>query len=180
MQTGSVAMGRTLGPERAHFGGEDGLIIRVIRGKTAYSWACAFCKFEIGGQCFPNRKARIHLSGNSELRDGTISQLCTKAPDVIKKQFSAIEIAKRKKKDQENATRKRAAELMDASPEFVQQKPKTKRQSKLGFNRLGSLKANEVDDAWAKCFCALDIAPNKMESPFFKAALEATRKSPSK
>ena len=173
-------MGRTLGPERAHFGGEDGLIIRKKRGKISYSWACAFCKFEIGGQCFPNRKARIHLSGNSELRDGSISQLCSKAPDVIKKQFSAIEIAKRKQKDQDNATHKRAAELMEASPEFVKQKPKAKRQTKLGFCQLGSLKSNEVDDAWAKCFCVLDIAPNKVDSPFFKAALEATKKSPRK
>lgn len=176
-------MPRSLGPERAHFGGEDGLITKQFRGKTTYSWACNFCGFELGGQTLPNRKARIHLSGNPELRDGTISQVCPKAPDKIKKQFTDIELQKRKDKVEEAVSRKRAAELMAASPEYVAKKKRplsSKKQSTLGFTRLGSLKANEVDDAWTRCFCALDMAPHKIESSFFKAALEATKNSPSK
>ena len=174
---------RRLGPERAHFGGEDGLITRIQRGKPTYSWACNFCNFEIGGQCFPNHKARIHLSGNTELRDGTISTICAMAPEKVKKQFTQLVIEKKKQKEANNASRKRAAELMSASPELVavpQKKNRPKRQSTLQFSSAGSLKCNEVDDAWTRCFVALDIAPHKVDSPFFRAALEATKRCPNK
>ena len=178
-------MSRKVGPERAHFGGEDGLIIKIKGGKPAYSWACNFCNFEIGGQCFPNRKARIHLTGNNEMRDGSISTVCSEAPEKIKKQFTKIVLAKRAAKEQAGASRKRAAELMAASPEFVatagpQKKNRWKTQTTLPFTSAGKLKCNEVDDAWTKCFVALDIAPNKVDSPFFKAALEATKRAPAK
>ena len=173
-------MPRALGPERAHFGGEDGLITKKFRGKTTYSWACTYCGFEIGGRTFAARKARIHLSGNTELRDGSISQICTEAPEKVKQQFTEIEIAKRKQKEEVLASRKRAAELMAASPELIRERPPSKKQSTLRFRRLGFLKSNEVDDAWTKCFCALDIPPHKIDSYFFKQALEATKKCPAK
>ena len=178
-------MGRTVGPERAHFGGADGLITKQRAGKTTYSWACDFCGFEIGGRVFPNRKARIHLSGDTSLRDGTISQLCRAAPEEIKQQFTAIEKGKREAKEKQVESKKRAAELMAASPEFVEssrggKSKRARKQTTLNFPAAGLLKSNEVDDAWAKCFFVLDIAPNKIESPFFKSALEATKKCPRK
>ena len=50
-----------------------------------------FCGFEIGGKCFPNQKARVHLSGDKSLKTGLISTVCSSAPDDIKTQFSMIE-----------------------------------------------------------------------------------------
>ena len=88
-------MGREAGPERAYFGGKDGLVVEKSGGITKYYWRCNFCGFKLGGKHLQNRRARIHLSGDSSLRNGTISQLCTMAPDKIKKKFRDLEIKNR-------------------------------------------------------------------------------------
>ena len=106
------------------------------------------------------------------------------ALDLLSEANKRVEkMEKKKQKEANNASRKRAAELMEASPELVavsQKKNRPKRQSTLQFSSAGSLKCNEVDDAWTRCFVALDIAPHKVDSPFFRAALEATKRCPNK
>ena len=44
-------MPREPGPERAHFGGEDGLITEITTGgRRKYFWRCMYCSFIIGGK----------------------------------------------------------------------------------------------------------------------------------
>ena len=107
-------MPRSLGPERAHFGGEGGLVTETSLGRTRYFWRCAYCNWEMGGKNFQNNKARIHLSGDPKLRNGLVSSVCTAAPDNIKQQFSAIERLKRDNKRRASAKRRRAKEILGA------------------------------------------------------------------
>lgn len=117
-------MPRRVGPERAHFGGEDGLITELRNGKVTYSWKCDFCGWKMGGKQFANAKARIHLSGENSLRNGVITKVCSRAPAEIKEQFVLLERQKRLEKTQWTATRKRAAELMNSSPAVPQKRNK--------------------------------------------------------
>jgi len=91
--TFSKTMPRKLGPERSHF---DGPIQETqSNGSSRYFWRCNYCKYEIGGQTFQNRKARIHLSGDLKLRNGIVANVCERAPEEIKEQFGALVAAKR-------------------------------------------------------------------------------------
>ena len=86
-------MPRKLGPERAHFNGP--IKETQSSGTSRYFWRCKYCAYEIGGQVFQNRKARIHLSGDLKLRNGIVANVCQRAPDEIKEQFSALVEEKR-------------------------------------------------------------------------------------
>ena len=84
-------MSRELGPERSHFGGENGLITETQGdGRPKYYWRCQHCGFLLGGKVFPNAKARIHLSGNKDLRNGIISKVCPKVSPEDAAKFTAI------------------------------------------------------------------------------------------
>lgn len=86
-------MPRKLGPERAHFNGP--IQETQSNGSSRYFWRCNYCNYEIGGQTFQNMKARIHLSGDSKLRNGIVANVCERAPEEIQEQFGALVVAKR-------------------------------------------------------------------------------------
>ena len=89
-------MSREVGSERAHFGGQNGVICETSNGRERYSfWRCMHCDFQVGGRTFHNQKARIHLSGDKSLRNGLITTVCTGAPEEVKRQFAALEETKR-------------------------------------------------------------------------------------
>ena len=166
-------MGRKLGPEKAYFGGEDGLVTEVTGGVTRYFWRCMFCGLEIGGKTFPNSKARVHLSGDSSLKTGLISTLCANAPEDIKAQFTVLEKAKRAERKQKLDSRKRGAELMHSSPSLPSGKKK-RVQTRLKFPAVSNVTDEQVDNAWGRAFFGLDIAVNKLSDPLFHDAVTAT------
>ena len=170
-------MPKKLGPERAHFGGEHGLITETSGDTTKYYWRCEFCNWEMGGKCFGNEKARIHLSGDVNLKNGQIANLCEKAPEHVKKQFSELERAKRLERLQKANTRKRGIELMNANPLSPTNAKKRSRQSTLPFSPQKLLSDQEVDDAWGLACFGLDLAPNKLNDPLFRNAFHATQNS---
>ena len=172
------SMPKHIGPERAHFGGENGLITEITGSGTKYYWRCAFCSWELGGKCFANAKARIHLSGDPQLKNGQIANLCTKAPDDIKEQFAKLERKKRKEKHQREMTRKRGMELMNGDPSSpVNVKRRKSKQITLPFASSQTLSDREVDRAWGMACFGLDIAPNKLNDPLFRDAFHATQNS---
>jgi len=166
-------MPREVGPERAHFGGEHGLITQTVNGKSKYFWRCTYCDCELGGKCFPNKKARIHLSGDSTLRNAIIAKVCPTAPDAIKKQFTALVLSKRAERSDAIQKRKRAIEVLNLSPV---KKLSKRSQSKL---RLSPIKMADtaVHDAWGLAFFALDIPANKISTPLFREAMVTTQRS---
>ena len=109
-------MPRGIGPERIHFGGEDGVVVQIKNGKTSYYWECMHCQWRMGGKVFQNAKARIHLSGDVRLRTGIINTVCKNAPKEVMEQFAKLERTKRKEKNLKLISRKRASELLHASP----------------------------------------------------------------
>jgi len=109
-------MPREIGPERAHFGGEDGVVAQIKNGKTSYYWECMHCQWHMGGKVFQNAKARIHLSGDVRLRTGIINTVCTEAPKEVMEQFAKLERTKREDRKLKIISRKRASELLHASP----------------------------------------------------------------
>ena len=165
-------MPKNVGPERAHFGGEYGLITeQKENGKPKYFWRCSHCNLRIGDKIFPNHKARIHLSGDVSLRNGVISQVCTRAPEEVQKQFREIIARKAEVKKRKDEIRKRARELTFAN---LQASPA--KQSELSLKHVKELEDEEVDDSWGRAFFALDIAHNKIGQPFFRQAIEATKR----
>ena len=100
------------GPEWDYFGGTDGVIVETIHGKSKYFWECMFCQVRLGGKVFPNRRARIHLSGDPTLRNGIVSRVCTAAPIDVKARFTALVIEKRTTKAANDSKRKRAEEVL--------------------------------------------------------------------
>ena len=89
----SKEMPRKLGPERAHF--EGPIQETNASGTSKYYWRCNYCTYQLGGQVFQNRKARIHLSGDLKLRNGIVAKVCDKAPEEIKQKFAELVTAKR-------------------------------------------------------------------------------------
>ena len=77
-------MPRRAGPERQHFGGDNGLVTETSNGTTKHYWKYNYCDFKLGGKVFANSKARIHLSGDPELTNGIIAKVCKLAPPPIK------------------------------------------------------------------------------------------------
>ena len=171
-------MPREAGPERAHFGGENGLITETTNGKARYYWRCMYCNQEIGGKVFPNARARIHLSGDPELRNGMVAQVCTKAPEEIKTQFALLHRTKTMAAQNKAKKRKRAKELLRSkfSPNGVKSPAK---QQKLHFMPK-MLHDDEVDDAWGRVFFGLDIASHKVSNDLFKETIDCTKLSSSK
>ena len=168
-------MGREPGPERSHFGGSGGLITLHQNGKVSYSWKCIHCGWHLGGKNFQNSKARIHLSGDSSLRSGLISQVCDSAPAEIMEQFALLERVSRKEKAAKKASRKRANELMQSSPSAPHKRAK---QSRLPFSK--KVVTNKVvDEAWALAFYGLDLPANKIVHPLFRDTIHATKQSSS-
>ena len=161
----AVKMPREVGPEKRHFGGEDGLITETTGGRTRHFWRCAFCNWEMGGKNFQNNKARIHLSG-------LVSIVCNAAPDNIKEKFSALERLKRVAKAQNKAKRQRADELLGKNKKG---KPSPSRQSKLGYRNKAT--AEEVDLAWGEAFFGCDIPVAKIDHPLFRQAIAMTKRS---
>ena len=145
-------MPREAGPERRWFGGKNGLVVEKTGGITKYYWRCYFCGFKLGGQSFQCRRARIHLSGEVSLHNGTISQLCTGAPEHFQKTFRELEVAKRAEDTLETEQRKRARELLHESPATATNSPanraKRSRQSRLPFIQVTT--KDQVDDAWGR------------------------------
>ena len=167
-------MPRRSGPERAHFGGELGLMTETSsNGTPKYFWRCVHCNYQLGGKIFPNAKARIHLAGDTSLRNGMISQVCTRAPEDVQKKFRAIIKQKQEERQRKNVKRKRAKELLEArnfdSPDS---------QCTLSMSRRNNLSQMEVDKAWGTAAFTMDIAPTKICSPFFRDAIQATMRSP--
>ena len=165
-------MPRQKGEERKYFGGDDGLLTETsASGKVRHYWWCQFCNWELGGQNFPNGKARVHLSGAEELRNGLISNLCPNAPEDVQEKFSKLEHKKRHEAEQKAHKRKRANELLHKD-----KKAKKTEQSKLGFGPPGVTK-DEVDDAWGEAFFGLDMPIAKLKYDLFRYAIEMTKKS---
>ena len=168
-------MVRVRGPERNHFGGEGGLISKTQDGVQTYYWECMHCGWKVGGKNFQNNKARIHLSGDPALRNGLITDVCTKAPAKVQQDFAALERRKRLEKSKTAVSRKRAAELVlvkkHSSPLI-----KRKRQSALPFQK-SRLSNDDVDNAWAHACFGLDIPPNKINHVLFREAIAATMKA---
>ena len=165
-------MPREVGPEKRHFGGEDGLISETTGGHTRCFWRCAFCNWEMGGENFQNNKARIHLSGDHTLRNGLVSQVCNAAPDNIKQKFTALERLSRISKAKKKAKRQRAKELLGGNKKS---KNSPTRQSKLGYRNKVS--AEEVDLAWGEAFFGCDIPVAKIDHPLFREAIAMTKRS---
>ena len=164
-------MPKEKGPEWEFFGGEDGLITEVTAGNVRHFWQCQFCGERLGGKIFPNRRARIHLSGDPALRNGIVAKVCHAAPADVKARFSVLVLTKRQKKTEETQKRKRAGELLKikgavASP-F--------KQSKLRYR--SSLPDDDVDLAWGRAFFGLDIPVAKISTPLFREAIVATQQS---
>ena len=177
-------MPRSVGPERAHFGGINGVVC-VQRGDTiTHYWECIYCNWRLGGKNFQNQKARVHLSGDNSLRSGLITEVCKKAPSDIQEQFKKLERVNRQNKIAERGKRKHAAELLASSPlaaastTSAKGKPKGKRsaQSRLPFT-THKLPDAQVDDAWAKAFFGLNMTPNKIDHELFREAISTTSKS---
>ena len=101
-------MPRKAGPERKHFGGEGGMITETQNGVVSYYWKCMYCGWKVGGKYFQNKKARVHLSGDPDLRNGLITEVYQKAPEVVKQEFALLERQKRVEQQQLVASRKRA------------------------------------------------------------------------
>ena len=165
-------MPREVGPERAHFGGELGLITETSLGRTRFFWRCSYCSWEMGGKNFQNNKARIHLSGDMNLRSGLLSQVCSAAPDNIKQQFSALERVSRDNKQRRAAKRKRAKELLSANKSADKNTPI--KQSRLRYRRVTG---EEVDHAWGEAFFGCDITVNKVDHPLFRQTIMMTKKN---
>ena len=165
-------MPRKSGPERAHFGGELGLVTETTsNGNTKHFWRCSHCNWQLGGKISPNSKARIHLSGDTSLRNGMISQVCTRAPEDVQKKFRQIIKEKEEQRQIKLAKRKRVEQLVQSNYESPG------KQCKLQINRRNLLSEDQVDEAWGKAFFTLDIAPSKMDSAFFREAIQATKMS---
>ena len=171
-QQGYRRMPRKAGPERKHFGGEGGMITETQNGVVSYYWKCMYCGWKVGGKYFQNKKARVHLSGDPDLRNGLITEVCQKAPEVVKQEFALLERQKRVEQQQLVASRKRALELLSMS------KTKHKKQKSLPFQRA-VVPNDVVDDAWALAFFGLDIAPSKISSLLFRDAIATTIKAKS-
>lgn len=165
-------MPREIGQEKTHFGGRDGLITETTGGGHKRNfWRCEFCSWELGGKNFQNNKARIHLSGDHNLRNGLVSRVCTAAPDDVKQKFAALERVSRENKRIRKAKRSRGKELLGAN-----KKAKSPTiQSKLAYRSKAT--GEEVDHAWGEAFFGLDIAPRKIDHPLFREAIFLTKKS---
>ena len=167
-------MPKKIGPERAHFGGELGLITETREnGRPRYYWRCVHCNYHLGGKVFPNVRARIHLSGDTSLRSGVIAQVCTRAPEEVQKAFREIIATKKAEKAEKVARYKRVRELVNtnlaASPA---------KQNRIYVHPpIEYLDDDEVDQAWGRAFFTLDIAQNKVEQDFFREAIAATKSS---
>ena len=138
-------------------------------GVTKHYWRCEFCDYILGGKSFQNAKARIHLSGDPALRNGSIATVCSMAPTKVKAQFAALVHAKREQAQQANEKKKRKGEMLQQPSVF-------KKQAKL---RLGNTMVctDLVDESWATAFFGLDIPANKLAHPLFKEAVAATKRS---
>ena len=165
-------MPRTIGPERDHFGGEDGLCTEICNGQYNYYWKCMHCSFRLGGKNFPNAKERIHLSGDPSLRNGLISIVCSNAPDAVKTQFGLLVRTKRLEKEHRLKKRKRRDELLRSNKTAIS----PLKQSRLAVTPP-SLADDVVDDAWGEAFFGLDISVNKIQQPLFREAITATQRS---
>ena len=174
-QVKQYKMPREVGPERAHFGGETGMITETQNGVVPHYWKCMYCGWKVGGASFQNQKARVHLSGDVKLKTGLIMDICEQAPLEVQEEFALLERQKRLEKSKKTASRKRAAELMNVSPAAIK---KRKKQSPLPFTK-NVLPNTEVDDAWALAFLGLDIAPYKIDNQLFRDAIAATMKAKS-
>ena len=169
-------MVRTMGPERAHFGGAGGLITVTQDGVNSYYWECMHCGWRVGGKNFQNNKARIHLSGDATLRNGLITQVCTKASKEVQQEFAKLERDKRLEKSIKVMSRKRAAELNLIKKYSSPAGKKRRRQSSIPFKK-DRLCNDDVDNAWAHAFFGLDIAPNKINHVLFRESIAATMKA---
>ena len=120
---------------------------------------------------FQNAKSRIHLSGDVRLRTDIINTVCKNAPKEVMDQFAKLERTKRKEKNLKLISRKRASELLHASPA-----KKRKAQGTLPFHK-DEMSDDEVDSEWALAFFGLDIAPHKISHPLFRSAIATTKRS---
>ena len=167
-------MPREVGPERALFGGEDGLCTEISAGSVRHYWRCMYCNWELGGKNFQKSKVRIHLSGDPSLRNGLISKVCGNAPDVVKEKFSLLERSKRLEREQKAKKHKRMTELLQRTGPAS---PATRaKQSRL---IIGSpaLTDDDVGDTWGEAFFGLDVAINKIAQPLFREVISATKRS---
>ena len=113
----------------------------------------------------------MHLSGEPQLRNGLITEVCEKAPEHVKQEFSLLERRVRLERQQQSVSRKRASELMHNSPLL-----KRKKQQSLSYQK--EIVDNDVvDDAWALALFGLDIAPNKIDHDLFREAIATTLKA---
>ena len=166
------------GPEREHF---DGLFSETCNtsGKTRHFWRCKFCSWELGGKNFQNNKARVHLSGDPDLRNGLISRVCARTTDIVKVKFTNLE---KKKRQESIATckaekRKRAMKLLYHNK---QKRQKNEQSTLFGGRAINTVPDDDVDTAWGEFFFGLDVPVRKISHPLFRHAIDMTRKSGSK
>ena len=157
------------GQERRHFGD---LVTEISNGRSKYFWRCQYCNWQMGGKNFQNNKARVHLSGNPDLKCGLISRVCDKAPEDVMNKFSKLELVKREERKSKAEKRKRQSELL-----YNKKRVKSEQQ-KLDLTGKGKVVDDElVDAAWGEFFFGLDVACNKISHPLFRHAIEMTQKS---
>lgn len=148
------------------------MVSQFRNGKQTWYWECMHCHWKMGGKVFQNAKARIHLSGDVNLRTGIITVVCDKAPTKVMAEFSELERQKRKEKVLKMKSRKRAAELLQQNSPAK----RGKSQQKLPFAKA-IVSDEDVDSAWARVFFGLDMAAHKISHPLFRSAIAATKKS---
>ena len=164
-------MPRESGPEREHFGGENGLITEIVNGESKYFWRCVHCRYQLGGKIFHTDKARIHLSGNPYLRNGKIAAVCTAAPADVKRKFQALVETKRQERKLAAQKRKRKAQLLQSK---IVNSPIKQTRLRLAPKALES---DVVNDTWGVAFFGLDIPASKISHPLFREAIAATKRS---
>lgn len=148
------------------------MITEISNGTTKHYWKCIHCGFVLGGKVFKNAKARIHLSGNAELRCGQVAKVCRNAPGDVKQLFEALERKKREERDLATQKRKRAQTILKTKL----LSPPTK-QSKLRIGGGNCLDNDAVDEFWGRAFFGLDLPANKIAHPLFREAIAATKRS---
>ena len=135
--------------------------------------------WELGDKCFANTKTRIHLSGDPRLKNGQVSNLCTKAPDNIKEKFAKLKLERQKRIDKQHRemTRKRDIDLIHSNPSSPVNKRRKSKQITLPFTSSQTLSDREVDNSWGLTCFGLDIPPNKLNDPLCRDAFHTTQNS---
>ena len=142
-------------------------------GNKTYHWKCQYCDFKLLSKQFSAAKARIHLTGDVQLRSGLINQVCTSSPTEVMCQMSAMIAAKRDRRTLKAASRSHKRELTNATMRADAGKKQTTIDT-----YAPPATSTSVDQALGEMFFGLSIAPNKANSPLFTKAIDAVKAAP--